>query len=96
MNEKPLLCNCKEQQADKLYEYKASLKGGRHTAFIAGRCINCGGWIVFPDFNFNLALSEGTEKTYKFLKDCGFFDKPITKKKSQKILDWIKTKIWKR
>ena len=89
---KPLLCNCEEQKTDKLYEYEVPLRGGRYTTFVAGRCVHCGKWIVFPSFNFELALSEGTEEAHKFLESCGILgEEPVREGLWKKLVDWIKT-----
>jgi len=73
-----LLCN--RGGPAELYRYWVSLRGGRHTSFLAGRCKKCGGWVVFPEFNFWLAIREGTEEAHNFLATNGI---PVDKMKEE-------------
>jgi len=43
------------------------LEGG-HTAFAVNKCKNCGGVSGFPQYNFELALKEGTRETKEKLR----------------------------
>jgi len=51
-------------------EIKVALTGERHTKFILLEC-GCGKKMCFPDDNFKLALTEGTEQTIKYLESLG-------------------------
>ena len=62
------LCECKNCHTKELgFWEKVALKDGRHTMFTLYKCLDCRGVLGFPQFNFNLALSNGTDDTKEIL-----------------------------
>lgn len=65
------LCKCDlPKQIEQVGSWDGcSLEGDAHTQFSVQRCKGCGGICGFPQYNFELALKEGTPETKKKLAE---------------------------
>lgn len=62
-----MLCKCEKKKSRKIKQIGfwdgCPLEKKAHTNFVVLRCLDCNGIVGFPEFNFNLAINEGTLET---------------------------------